>query len=133
METLVIPPDIFDAMVAYCKSGYPNEMCGILAGKGNRISKLYTMSNIEPSPVSYLMEPKEQFIAMKDMRENNLSMIAIFHSHPASVPYPSQKDIGLAFYDDCAYVIVGLSGQAPLVKAFAIQEGKTKELAVTVA
>ena len=130
MEQLVIPAHIFDEMLAHCKAGYPNEACGILAGKGNEVSKIYKMANTEVSPVSYFMDSKEQFKVMKDIRENNLSMLAIFHSHPSSAAYPSAKDISLAFYDDCVYIIVSLMEKEPIAKAFAIREGSVAEVEI---
>lgn len=125
---LIIPKQIFDEMLAHCKAGYPDEACGMLAGRDNVISKIYKMSNIDSSPVSYLMDSREQFKVMKDMRENNFSMAAIFHSHPASPPYPSAKDVSLAFYEDCVYIIVGLLEKEPVVKGFSIKEGTVNEV-----
>lgn len=119
-------------MIAHCKDGYPNEACGILAGSGNEVSKIYKMTNIENSPVSYFMDSNEQFKVMKDMRENNLSMLAIFHSHPSSAAYPSAKDVSLAFYDDAVYIIVSLMGKEPVVKAFSIMEGDIKEVKIII-
>ena len=132
VDSVNIPRSIFDEMVAHCRRGYPNEACGILAGEGNEVSKLYTMTNTEGSPVSYMMEPAEQFRAMKDMRSNNLSMIAIFHSHPASPAYPSAKDVGLAFYEECVYVIVSLAEDVPMVKGYSLKGGTVEEVALTV-
>ncbi len=129
---LIIPPHILEKMVAHCKACYPNEACGILAGTSSRASKIYTMQNIEMSPVSYMMDSKEQFRVMKDMRENNLSMLAIYHSHPSSTARPSQKDVSLAFYDDCYYVIVGMINQNPDIKAFSIKETKVEDVNITV-
>jgi proteasome lid subunit RPN8/RPN11 len=127
-----IPGNIFHEMLAHCLRGHPEEACGILAGRNCEVMKLYPMTNAEPSPVSYLMEPKEQFRALKDMRENNLSMVAVFHSHPASAAYPSAKDVELAFYDDCAYLIVGLSADEPVVRAFTIREGSVREVEIVI-
>jgi proteasome lid subunit RPN8/RPN11 len=132
MRQLIIPQPIFDEMIAHCKEGCPYEACGILAGKGNTASKIYTMTNIEKSPVSYLLDSKEQFNVMKDMRENNISMVAIFHSHPSSAAYPSRTDVNLAFYEDAVYVIVSLSEHTPVVKGFSINEGKIDEVEVAV-
>jgi proteasome lid subunit RPN8/RPN11 len=132
VDSVNIPRSIFDEMVAHCRQGYPNEACGILAGEGNEISKLYTMTNTEGSPASYMMEPSEQFRAMKDMRSNNLSMIAIFHSHPDSPAYPSAKDVGLDFYEECVYIIVSLAEDLPLVKGYSLKESTVKEVTLTV-
>ena len=119
-------------MTAHCKKGYPYEACGILAGQGNTVSKMYAMTNIEKSPVSYLLDSKEQFNVMRDMRENDISMVAIFHSHPSSAAYPSHTDVDLAFYDDAVYVIVSLIEGSPVVKGFSIREGKIEEVGVVV-
>ena len=130
VDSLRIPRQIFDEMVAHCRRGLPSEACGILAGQGNEVSKLYAMTNTEGSPVSYMMEPAEQFRAMKDMRINNLAMIAIFHSHPSSPAYPSAKDVGLAFYEECAYVIVSLAEFSPIVKGYSIAGGEVREVRI---
>ena len=131
-DCLIIPRQIFDAMLSHCKGGYPNEACGILAGEGNIISKLYTMSNTEKSPVSYHMDATEQLKVMKDMRNNDVSMLAIFHSHPSSSAYPSGKDVDLAFYEEEAYIIISLIERDAVVKAFSIRGGDTKEIGICV-
>ncbi len=118
---LRIPRHIFDEMLAHCRAGYPHEACGILAGKENHVSRIYKMTNAEKSSVSYLLDSKEHFEAIRDMRENNLSMVGIFHSHTASAAYPSPTDVRLAFYEDAVYVIASLAGEKPEVKAFAIR------------
>ena len=127
---ITIPVGIFDEMIAYCRAGYPNEVCGILAGRGHEVSSLYRMRNVEGSPVSYLMDSKEQFQVMKALRDDGLSMVALFHSHPDSRAYPSAKDVALAFYEDSAYVIVGLSEKDPQAKAFFIRNGAVKEIGI---
>ncbi len=129
---LSITVHIFDEMLAHCREGYPNEACGILAGKDNSVSKIYKMTNIEKSPVSYLLDSKEHFNAIKDMRENDLKMVGIFHSHPSSRAYPSPKDVSLAFYEDAIYLIVSLAGKVPDVKAFSISEEKIEEVEISV-
>ncbi len=129
---LIIPDIVFTEMLVHCKAGYPNEACGILAGKGSEVSKIYKMANTEKSPVSYFMDSKEQFQVMKDMRDNKLSMLAIFHSHPSSGAYPSAKDVSLAFYEECVYIIVSLIENEPVAKGFVIKEGEIKETAIVV-
>jgi proteasome lid subunit RPN8/RPN11 len=132
IDKLVISKKLLEEIISYCKDASPNEACGILAGRNHEVIKVYKMTNIENSPISYTMDSREQFSAMKDMRENNLSMIAIFHSHPLSPAYPSKKDMELAFYEDSAYVIVSLFNLKPVVKAFSIKEKKVEEIEIVV-
>jgi len=130
MNYITIPQHIFDEMIAHCRAGYPNEACGILAGNGREVARLYRMKNADASPVSYLMDSQEQFRAMKSMREEKLSIVALFHSHPDSAAYPSAKDVQLAFYEDSAYVIVSLTGGVPSAKAFFIRNGAVEEITI---
>jgi proteasome lid subunit RPN8/RPN11 len=127
---IIIPQQIFNDMLAHCKEGYPNEACGILAGRNGEVTKIYRMANIENSPVTYMLDSREQFKVMKDMRDNNLSMLAIFHSHPSSAAYPSAKDVTLAFYEDAVYIIVSLMEKEPVVKGFSIREGNIEEIEI---
>ncbi|MDI6800635.1 MAG: M67 family metallopeptidase [Thermodesulfovibrionales bacterium] len=129
---MIIPQYIFHEMLAHCRAGYPNEACGILAGKCNEVSRIYKMTNTEKSSVNYFMDSKEQFQVMKDIRANNIKMLAIFHSHPSSAAYPSAKDISLAFYEDSVYIIVSLMDKEPVTKAFSIKGGDIKEVEVVV-
>jgi proteasome lid subunit RPN8/RPN11 len=129
---LVVTGHLVADIIAHCKEVYPNEACGILAGNGRVVQKVYKMTNIENSGVSYIMEPREQFTVMKELREQGLEMSAIYHSHPYSDAYPSPKDISLAFYPDSVYVIVSLIYNEPLIKAFEIKDGIVREVKILI-
>jgi proteasome lid subunit RPN8/RPN11 len=59
------------------------------------------------------------------MRERGEQLLAIYHSHPRAImPAPSETDVRLAYYPSATYLIVGLAGTQPLVKAFRISERK---------
>lgn len=127
----VLSRDLLEQVILHCKSVYPNEACGLLAGKISKAEKIYKMTNIDKSSVSYLMDPGEQFMAMKEMRKNGHEILAIYHSHPYSQAYPSPKDVSLAFYPDAVYLIVGLADvDVPEVRAFGIIEGAVSEIQI---
>jgi proteasome lid subunit RPN8/RPN11 len=119
-------------MIAHCKEEYPNEACGILAGRDMIVSALYPMTNIEPSPISFLMDPAEQFGVMKELRNKSLSMAAIYHSHPCSPACPSARDKELAFYEDVVYIMVSLAEIEPVIKGFLIKEGEVSGIEIAV-
>ena len=121
---------IYDAMIVHAKKGFPNEACGILAGdlKKETVSEFFPMKNLDESSISYFMDPKEQLLVFKKMRQENIEMTAIFHSHVASEAYPSQKDVRLAFYPEVSYLIVSLSDRKnPVLRSFIIQDEKITE------
>ncbi len=122
----------FEAMVQDAKARLPNEACGIFSGK-ETATTFFSMKNTEGSPASYLMDPTEQFQAMKQIRQKGERMLGIYHSHVKSPAYPSAKDVALAFYPDVSYVVVSLSDEArPVTKAYRIQDGSVQEDALTV-
>jgi proteasome lid subunit RPN8/RPN11 len=131
MNSLFIPETIYHEIIEYCRACYPYEACGILAGDSIQVRKFYKAANTEKSSYSYLIDAQEQFKIMKDMRENNLSLTAILHSHPASPAYPSPRDISLAFYEDSVYIIVSLIKNEPEIRGFIIK-GQAEAIEVKV-
>jgi proteasome lid subunit RPN8/RPN11 len=129
MDEVILTREFINRIIAHGRSAYPDEACGILAGEGNEVMIMYETTNMESSPVSYLMDAQEQFKIMKEIRNKRMRMVAIYHSHPLSPPYPSPTDVKLAFYPDAAYVIAGfLDRDNPEVKAFEIVDGKVREI-----
>jgi proteasome lid subunit RPN8/RPN11 len=128
-------------IIDHCNAGYPNEMCGILGGRDGRVEKVYCMTNVRPGPVSYEMDPEEQFRVMKDIREAGLAMVGMFHSHPGGHAYPSSVDVERAYwpgtrlpnYPSAVYVIVSLLDRAnPVARGYVIEEGRVSEMPLTV-
>ncbi|MHC4743099.1 MAG: M67 family metallopeptidase, partial [Planctomycetota bacterium] len=123
MLKLEIPNDIFEQMLKQARAEAPIEACGILAGRGERVHRMYRMTNIEGREDHYMMAPKEQFAAVKDMRSAELELLAIYHSHPATAARPSAEDVRLAFTPDIAYVIISLGEDAaPVTRAFVVED-----------
>ncbi len=128
-------------MIEHALSGYPNEVCGMLAGKSGAVEKVYAMRNAKPGPDYYEMEAEEQFRVMKDIRDSGLEMIGLFHSHPTGHAYPSSMDVERAYwpgtqlpnYPDAVYVIVSLMNRSnPVARGFSIEEGKVSEVPLSV-
>ena len=125
---IILENSQFDKIVNYCKSGLPNESCGLLSGiiEGNKkiIKKVYFLTNIDASPEHFSMEPKEQFAVVKDMRANNFVMLGNFHSHPNSPARMSDEDKRLAFDTNLSYLILSLMNDEPILKSFNIGKDK---------
>lgn len=125
---LVLKKEFLERIIAQSKRELPNEACGIMAGKIERVEKIYEMTNTDKSPSAYFMEPKEQLKAMKEIRNLGLEMLGIYHSHVASEAYPSSRDVELAFYPEASYVIISLKDKEnPQIRSFRIKDGKISE------
>ncbi len=118
---LSIPKQFYEAMIQQAQAEYPNECCGLLAGKDGRVTQIYKMTNTQHSPINYLMDPREQFVAFKEMRTRGISLLAIYHSHPHTQAYPSKTDVRLAYYPEAAYLILSLQDKMkPVLNAYRI-------------
>lgn len=117
-----------DALMEHVIREFPNEACGILAGKSGKAEKVYEMTNTDKTAATFFMDAKEQFKVMKEMRNSSLEMVGIYHSHVASEGYPSSHDVEMAFYPEVSYVIVSLVDKdKPDIRSFKIKEGKIEE------
>ena len=101
---------------------HPEEVCGLLAGSGNRITKVFPISNIADAPeTSYRLQPTEQLQAIKQIDADSLTWIGVYHSHPQSHPIPSPADIQQACDDSLLHLIVSLQRGKPKLKLWRIQ------------
>ena len=122
---LQIPINIHDDLIAHAKEGFPLEVCGILGGVDESVSAFYRMTNTDASNEHFMMDPKEQFAVVKDLRAKGLAMLAVYHSHPESPARPSLEDIRLALTPGVSHVIISLAdSQQPVLKSFKIDQGK---------
>jgi proteasome lid subunit RPN8/RPN11 len=119
-------------IVDQAKAEHPNEACGILAGRaspnGAAATRNFPMTNAERSPVIYRIDPKEQFRVFKEIEDEGLDLVAIYHSHTRSPAYPSNTDVAQAYYPEAVYLIVSLANpEAPDLRGFRITDGKVTE------
>jgi len=122
-----------EEIIAHARAEYPNEACGLLAGKNGRVNKAYRMTNAAHSSVPYRLDPEEQCRAMMDIEAKGWDIVAIYHSHVASPAYPSATDVEMAYYPDSLYLIVSLANwKQPILRAFRIVEGEIEEVELVV-
>jgi proteasome lid subunit RPN8/RPN11 len=122
-----IDRELYDEMVAHARADAPNECCGMVASRDGEAVKVYPATNSAASPLRYEIDGAEQYRIQIEIDDADLDLGAIYHSHTRSAPYPSQTDINLAFYPEALYVIVGLAGDEPEVRAFSIRDGQVSE------
>jgi proteasome lid subunit RPN8/RPN11 len=126
-----IARELFDEMVAHARADAPNECCGMIASRNGEAIRVYRAENAAASPLRYEIDGAEQYRIQLEIEDAGLDLGAIYHSHTRSDPYPSQTDINLAFYPDALYVIVGLAGAEPDVRAYEIRDGRVADSELT--
>ena len=113
-------------MIRHAKDECPDECCGILAGRDDKVCHLYRVTNAAKSPYRYLMAPQEFLNADLDAESNGWELLAFYHSHTHSAACLSPTDIRMAVQSgwiDVYYVMVSLEDKAdPQIRAFRIDE-----------
>ncbi len=128
-NTFSISRELLNEIISHCRETYPNEACGLLAGKSNTVERTYRITNIRQSQIDYEMDTKEQLRCEKEIKNLGLKVIGIYHSHPTTQAYPSQTDIMRAYwpgapdmpiYPDIRYMIIGPVDGDTMVRVFKI-------------
>jgi proteasome lid subunit RPN8/RPN11 len=133
LPDLEIPEDLLSRIIEHARQEYPLESCGILAGKNGKINKFYPMVNTKKSSSCYLMEPEEQFRVFQEIEKEGLELSGIYHSHPHTAAFPSQRDVDYAFYPDSLILIISLMEKGvPQIGVFQIEKGKIEKKAVKI-
>lgn len=123
----------YQAMIKHAREMAPVEDCGLVGGRIDGdvkiVEKVFYLTNMDHSGEHFTLDPKEQFAAVKELREQGLQLLGNWHSHPASPPRPSEEDKRLAFDAEASYFILSLQGCEPVLNSFRISRDKivTKE------
>jgi proteasome lid subunit RPN8/RPN11 len=127
-----IPRTLWNEIVAHARADAPNECCGMIAARDGVAVAVHRARNAAASPLRYEMDGMEQYRIQTAIEDAGLELGAIYHSHTRSAPEPSQTDVNLAFYPEALYVIVGVAGDEPDVRAWRIVDGAVSEAALEV-
>lgn len=129
MKQISIMKQDMENMIAYAKSKFPNEVCGLIAGSETEetktVQKVYYLTNIDASKEHFSIDPKEQLLAIKDMRANGWKPLGNWHSHPESPSRPSEEDKRLAYDSQASYMILSLMEETPILRSFHIENGES--------
>ncbi|MBO0702726.1 MAG: M67 family metallopeptidase [Candidatus Dormibacteraeota bacterium] len=100
---------VMEAVRAHATEGYPNEVCGILAGPDGqgRVTEAHRVRNVnvERARSRYLMDPRDQIRIQRDLDDRGLTLLGYYHSHPDSPARASVTDAG-ASWAGPGYLIV---------------------------
>ncbi len=119
-----MPRAVLADLDAHARAERPNECCGLLVGRGDRVARSVRARNARASPTRYLVDPRDHFATIRAARAEGLAVLGAYHSHPASPPVPSITDLAEANDPDLVYLIVspGPGETPPDVRAFVITD-----------
>src|SRR5713101_1365029 len=116
-DRLVLPESLRRELIEHARQGDPDEVCGMLAGRGDRIESVFRVNNVADAitadqqvfldrethvatvgrrPVHYYMDPLDQLRVYREIDDLDLDVVAYYHSHTHTEARPSPTDIRLA-------------------------------------
>jgi len=119
VETVKMPASVYTTIVEHAREGKPEEICGIVRGRGLVASQAVRGRNIASERIeNYEVDP-ETLLLQFAFEEQGDEMMGIYHSHPISVAWPSATDAWNAHYPESLYFICSLEfDDAPVIRAF---------------
>ena len=120
-DRLYISNTLLAELRAYGHTSPNREVCGLVTGDSRKwetswcAKKFQQITNISEGKYGYddyVMDQDESMAVLKDTSlfqgESLVDLVAIFHTHPHSTPYPSSIDIKHAAYN-VIYIIYSLT------------------------
>jgi proteasome lid subunit RPN8/RPN11 len=127
VPTLTLPGDVVDALIARARR--PVEICGLLSARNGLFARHYPVRNVAADPAQrFDMDAAGLIDAFRAMRDGGESLLAIYHSHPASDAVPSAVDVAEHAYPRAACLIVAPAATGRPVRAFRICDGAADEI-----
>lgn len=130
-ERLTLPPAMRAEIIEHAHDHAPRECCGVIAGRDGALTQLHRLTNVEPGVDRYLFDDEEFFRVYWEIENRGESLVAVYHSHPVSVAYPSKTDVEFAFWPEAVYLICSLEHpDAPVIRGFRIVDEVISEIDV---
>lgn len=122
MKACAISRSVARQIADHAAGEAPREVCGLLAGRGSRVTAAYPLRNVAAKPETrFQADPLEQLQALKAIDEAKLAWIGAYHSHPRSEPIPSERDIEDCVDSGLPQLIVSLAYSKPRLKLWRIE------------
>lgn len=133
-RSVLIPEWIRQVLFLHALDEAPLECCGLLAGRPvvdepnekkqqprYLVEAIFPLDNEAKSATAFYAA-RGLFAPFKQMRAEGRQLVAIYHSHPATPPVPSQRDLAQNFYPDALHAIISLADDTPQLRLYHLTE-----------
>jgi proteasome lid subunit RPN8/RPN11 len=127
-EAVGVAPGLLDRILEHARAEAPNECCGLVIGTSRRLDVAWPARNLLASPTRFEVDPVDHFAAVRVARERGLEVVGAYHSHPATPPVPSPRDLLEARDADLLYLVAGLAERE--VRAYRLSGGNFRQVAL---
>lgn len=128
-DSLVLTPGLKARIFAHALAGYPQEVCGLVAGRRDRGLLVYPGRNVSATPLMAFELDTDTLAQQIDFEDQGLELIATYHSHPHGPAAPSPADVQQSCYLDAVLLICSLADRLrPVLRGFRIAQGSFREV-----
>jgi [CysO sulfur-carrier protein]-S-L-cysteine hydrolase len=116
---------LIEQLLNHAESCLPEEACGLVGGKNGVAHEIIPITNELHSEVRFRMSPEEQLKAFLWLEQNQMDLIAIYHTHPKGPPFPSKTDLFEYAYPEVIMIICIKDQQNWILQGYRVAECKT--------
>jgi len=115
VKHIKLPRPLVNRILALAQGSPDEEICGLVSARDDEPQRCIPITNVADNRRHlFTMDPAQQIDAMRQMRERDETLFAIYHSHPAGPAEPSGTDIEQSGYPDVLHLIVSLNTKGVL-------------------
>jgi proteasome lid subunit RPN8/RPN11 len=135
MNSHALPRTLVNQLLRHAQQAPESEVCGLIGARGGQPQSVYPVANVADEPDHlFAMDPAAQIAAMRQMREQDEALFAIYHSHPHAPAEPSLRDVQQAAYPEALYLIISLNTKGVLeLRAFRLADQAIESVELCVA
>lgn len=128
-EEVSFPRPLVNKILHQAQISPENEICGFIGARQGVPVSCYPVHNVaKQTALRFWMDPKQQIDAMREMREKNEDLFAIYHSHPSAPAELSATDLEQANYPDTLQIVISLNTKGVLeMRGFRLRDGNHVE------
>lgn len=131
---IVLPRKLTNELLHLAQTSPDQEICGLIgAGNDGRPKTCYPIPNAAETPENrFLLDTTQHISALRQMREKNEILFAIYHSHPTAPAILSKFDIEGSSHTNSIHIIISLNTKGILeLRAYGIKQEKIQELSIS--
>lgn len=135
MSSVELPRPLVNQLLHYAQINPEKEVCGLISGKRGVLQQCHPISNRAEQPQQrFAMDDTQLVNTLRQIREQNEQLLAIFHSHPSAPAEPSITDIKEDQYPDVMKLIISLNTDGVLeMQAFYTRNGEIEPVELRLA
>lgn len=128
-QTVRLPRTLVNDLLHQAQLSPAREICGLVGRRADHCQCYPLESQDTDASVLFALNASEQLAALKNLKAQQQTLFAIYHSHPDAPALPTVTDEDVADFPDALYLLISLNTKGVLeMRGFDRQAGKLEEV-----